>query len=273
MSQAEIKTQKTHQTLMKKSLLTLGCIFSLGTVSICHAALSTGSIAFTGFNADGTDGFSFAALTTISASESIFFRDDEWDGTSFGSGEAEFLWTAPGGGLAAGTVVVFSDISSGVGSGAAVNFGSLSGTAFGDSAINLSGSNEALWAFQGSSNNPTTFLAMISNDFGGDGSSLTGTGLVLGSTAIDLKTGSGDPDVAAFASSRSDQSSFSSYGSIINNNSNWEFADGTGDQSGDVAWNNATAFTAVPEPHEYALLVGGLLATVVFFRRRQASRA
>ncbi len=39
------------------------------------------------------------------------------------------------------------------------------------------------------------------------------------------------------------------------------------------AINSGITLTAVPEPHEYALLVGGLLVAVVFFRRRQASRA
>jgi hypothetical protein len=51
--------------------------------------------------------------------------------------------------------------------------------------------------------------------------------------------------------------------------SNWTF-DNDGAAFGALS---ATSFTAVPEPHEYALLVGGLLATVVFMRRRQSLRA
>lgn len=46
-------------------------------------ALVPGSIAFTGFNADGNDGLAFVALAAIPPGTTIFFSDREWTGSGF----------------------------------------------------------------------------------------------------------------------------------------------------------------------------------------------
>ena len=75
------------------------------------ALVGPGDIAFTGWNADSRDAFSFVALTEINPGETIIFTDNEWDGASFNSGEGELSWTANSL-VAAGTVVALSDINS-----------------------------------------------------------------------------------------------------------------------------------------------------------------
>jgi hypothetical protein len=45
--------------------------------------LNVGSIAIVGFNADGNDNLAFVALVDIPAGETIYFEDNEWNGTSF----------------------------------------------------------------------------------------------------------------------------------------------------------------------------------------------
>jgi hypothetical protein len=54
-------------------------------------AVGPGSIAFTGFNADGNDNLAFVALETIAAGTVITFTDNEWGGSSFNTGES--TWT------------------------------------------------------------------------------------------------------------------------------------------------------------------------------------
>ena len=46
-------------------------------------ALSSGSIAFTGFNADGNDNIAFVALVDIAVGETIVFEDNEWTGSAW----------------------------------------------------------------------------------------------------------------------------------------------------------------------------------------------
>ena len=50
--------------------------------------LLSGSIAFTGFNADGSDNLAFVALETLSTGTVIHFTDNEWLGANFNSGES-----------------------------------------------------------------------------------------------------------------------------------------------------------------------------------------
>ncbi|ATG91652.1 hypothetical protein [Methylomonas koyamae] len=52
-----------------------------------HAALTTGDIAFTSFNAD-EDGFSLVAFVDIGANTTIHFNDNEWNGNAIGAGGA-----------------------------------------------------------------------------------------------------------------------------------------------------------------------------------------
>ena len=72
------------------------------------SALTTGDIAFTTFNAD-EDGLSFVALTGIAANTTVFFSDNEWNGSAFNTGESYSQWVSGGNAIAAGTVVRLKD--------------------------------------------------------------------------------------------------------------------------------------------------------------------
>lgn len=186
-------------------------------------ALGLGSIAFTGFNADGNDDLAFVALETIAAGTVVYFNDQEWQGSAFNTGEGQVTWTATAD-IAAGTVVTINSFSSAPTS----NFGSVSGSS------GLGSDGEAVYAYIGAAFAPTAFLAAIANDgFAQSGGTLAGTGLVVGETAIDLSNGGTNPgeDVAVFNGVRTGAASFADYAAAINNPANWLTQDGSGDQS------------------------------------------
>ena len=75
-------------------------------------ALGPGSIAFTGFNADGGDNIAFVVLEEIPAGTEIHFSDNEWTGSAFDTLSAEtiFTWTATST-ISAGTIVTIDNVS------------------------------------------------------------------------------------------------------------------------------------------------------------------
>ncbi|QRM88357.1 hypothetical protein FG167_03680 [Lacinutrix sp. WUR7] len=58
---------------MKKIYLLL---FTLSCILTANAQLQTGDIAFTGYNSDGTDSFSFVTFVEIPANTVIIFTDN-----------------------------------------------------------------------------------------------------------------------------------------------------------------------------------------------------
>ena len=142
-------------------------------------AVNPGDIAFTAYNADGTDSFSFVALATIATGEVINFTDNGWRSTNvFRTGEGTIAWTAPAGGVVAGTVVTLTASTATVGS--ITTTGSLNFNANGDGLI----------AYQGSAASPAFVFALNNQDFGWQAdatdasTSALPTGLVEGLTAI-----------------------------------------------------------------------------------------
>ena len=193
-------------------------------------AQSSGDIAFIGFNTDADKDFSIVALADISANTTIYITDDETTGIGspsalFGS-EGTITWSTGGNDIKAGTVVVFTDIDD----NANIRFGSSIGSIIRNGAFNISGSRDGLIAFVGAdSNSPTVFLAalQIGNDntflgpFDGDGITLTNTGLVIG-TSIIVFDDSSAPDGASYIASRSSETSYSDYYSLLSDDtSNW----------------------------------------------------
>jgi len=102
------------------------------------AQTNPGDIAFTAFNADGSDEFAFVTLVDIPANTSIWFTDNEWDGDSFADlNEGEIYWfhisVVP-----ARTVILIENTND---SSPTVNIGTVSG-----GGANLGSSNEELFA-------------------------------------------------------------------------------------------------------------------------------
>ncbi len=186
---------------------------------------AAGDIMFVGYNADGTDGFAFVLLVDTPNGTSIGFTDNEWDGSSFNTGEGEITWTNnTGGTLSAGTVIKLTGTSSGSPS---ANSGSAAGS------INLNASDEGLFAFTGTASSPGTFLSAIFNDaIANTGNTLTSTGMTEGTTATAI---TGDEDVMVY-SSGSTVCSFSVLSgcrTLLATPGNWDTQDGSGDQSQD----------------------------------------
>ncbi len=192
------------------------------------APFAPGDIAFVGFNADGNDDIAFVALREIPAGTVIYFNDREWTGAAFNTGEGEVTWTASSS-IAAGTVVTIN------------NFGSTPVSNLGTTSSNtgLSTSSEIVYAYVGAPGAPTAFLAAIANNgFTADGGTLTGTGLVAGTTAIDLSVVDAGADIGVFNGARNGQDSYAGFLAQINNPANWLTQDTAADDSIDATAPN-----------------------------------
>ena len=227
-------------------------------------ALAPGSIAFTGINADGNDNIAFVALTTIAAGETIIFEDNEWNGTAFAdTNEGAFSWTSTTA-VAAGTIVRIDNIGTGT---ITASTGTASATVAGRGTNRgIGGNDETIYAYQGSASSPTFIAAVATGGFSTANGVLTNTGLVAGTSALDLSTLLNDLDIAAFNGARSGQASFANYLQILNTASNFIGQDGTGDQSidgtnPDVPFSS-TAFTIqAAEPPQSVAFSGTVSVT------------
>ena len=222
---------------------------SLGWIASPVISLSPGAIAFVGFNADGNTDLAFVALAPIAANDVIRFTDNAWNGSPVGTGgafsatEGVVTWTAPAGGVVAGTVVNLNNLSSPTRSASAGTVTSSSGS------LNLNVENETVYAYQGDVLTPTGFLAVIATH---TADSTDGTGLSP-AHIIHLPN---DKDVAAYIGSRSGEASFATYLTLLGNTDNWLTEDGSGDQSTngiapDVPFA-ATAFTVTNTENTFA---------------------
>ncbi|UCV29997.1 PEP-CTERM sorting domain-containing protein [Ferribacterium limneticum] len=227
-----------------------------------HAALNTGDIAFTGFNAD-FDHWSIVTNVDIAANTTIYFGDNEWTGSKWAdTNEHTMAWNTGTSVIKAGTVILFTenvDLNPDV---ISASVGTLSLAAGTGSNYGISASDDTIYAFLGSSAAaPTTFLAGLTTE--SSATNLTNAGLTVGSTAVKLTNST---DFAQYTGLRNDKASFAEYASVANNAANWNIIIG-GDQSAQVI--DTTAFTlAVPEPKSYAMLFAGLGLMGAIARRR-----
>lgn len=195
---------------------------------------SPGDIAFIAANVDGGDDFAFVTLVDIPANTSIYFTDNEWNGTAFADlNEGELTWTNGSSILLAGSVVVFTDpVNTSSGS---VNVGTMSGTSW-----NLGSSNEWFYALMSepatSYGSTPIFLAAMGTDAGSGW--LTGTGLTEGTDAIDFNN---DHDGFKYTGIREGEATFAAYLPLIMNSANWQDETSDGEL---ILPISATTFTA-----------------------------
>ncbi len=199
------------------------------------AQLVEGDLMFVGYNADGNDGFAIVALVDIPANSTIYFTDNEWNGSAIGSGgafnsstEGEITWNTGGSIIDEGSVITFDETNSASNTNYGASNGTISGT------INLNASNEVLYMFIGTDDiTPTRFISAIANDgFNASKGHINGTGLSVGTNATSI---TGDEDIMVYTGSTS-CSIPADCASNIANASNWTTEDGGGDQS-----NNSTS--------------------------------
>lgn len=202
-----------HQSSHKSFLfLILLFVFEQG---MAQTNLTTGEIGIVHMNT-GTEEFQFVTFVDLSANTEIYFTDNPANATgAIGTAEGTVLYTAPAGGVTAGTVISYTGISGG--------FSTTS-----DGNMTLANSGDNILAYQGTLSNPTTLLYVIAKNAGNVGTLPTGfTNYVyLGS------------DDGVYTGSRTSLSS-SGYLNLINDNINWTL-------SGSGATPNSTSFAMAP---------------------------
>jgi hypothetical protein len=120
--------------------------------------LNAGDIAFSGYNSStAADDFSFVLLRNIGPGTVINFTNNGWLSTNaFGTGEETITWTAPAGGLSAGTEIkIAGTTATKSGSGAA---GTVTGTA-----LSLGINGDQVLAYRGSAAAPIFISAIHMN--------------------------------------------------------------------------------------------------------------
>lgn len=209
------------------------CQFLLYSI-ICQSQ-TAGDLLFTAFNTDGDKDFAIVILTDIPPNSTIYFTDDESDGTgNLAGSEGTITWQTGSKTIYAGTSIVFTDVDNNSNPNFKASIGTISRTG----AFSLSGSKDGLIAFVGTDENtPTAFLAalQIGNDtaelgpFDGDGITLSNTGLAIG-TSITIIDNVASPDGGKYTGSRSDQTSFSNYVTqLLDGENNWTTVSSSGD--------------------------------------------
>jgi len=201
---------------MLRTVLAPACLALLS--GQASAALTSGDLAFTAFNAD-EDGWAMTTFVDIAADTTIFFSDNEWNGSGFNSGESFHSWHTGGDAISAGTVIRFRNIDQ---ANRSASIGTLSGSG---SNFGISASNETIYAYLGNDNStPSIFLTAISSE--GD-INIVQTGLSAGVNAAVL---SDSADYAEYIGPRSGMSGFTDYAALVNDAANWSILVG-GDQS------------------------------------------
>ncbi len=245
---------------MKKSVFALALLAA----SAQAQALTTGDMAFTSFNADN-DGWAMVTFVDIAANTTVYFSDNEWNGTAFvDANEHALSWNTGTATIAAGSVVVFTEIDAAP-EVIRASVGTLALAGSGGTNLGFAKSNETVYAFLGSSGvAPTTFLTALTTENDSASANITNAGLTIGVNAIALVN---DADFGEYTGARTGQASFASYASLVNDAANWNDV-GSGEFTGNVLNSTAFSVTAVPEASTYGMMLAGL-GLVGFMARRR----
>ena len=232
-------------------------------------AVSSGDIAFTGFNADRSS-VSFVVLSALNPADTILFSSANESNGVFASNPAVYSWTAASA-LSVGTVVELTNFGKSNDTASTGTLARLPGGSF----TSINTSQDTIYAFTGTKTSPS-FVAGISNDKLSS-NVFAGTGLT-GSAAIQLSTGSAisgaqySADYAKFNGSHTGYASVAELRAALAERSNWTIDTNNGNyNSAAYASLGTTSFSiaAVPEPSHLALLLGGLMTLGVVTKRRK----
>jgi len=193
-------------------------ILTMGQVVLGQSA---GDLAFIGWNSDGNDDMVFILLADFSVDTKVYISDDEYN-NGWANSEGAISWVVPNGGLLAGTMVEINNSGS---DPPTVNTGTVAEE---DAGFNIATGEEAVYAYTstGTYNSGTfTFLAAFCNA-SSFGDFLNGTSLTDGTDAWSW----GNKDNWRYTGSTS-STSVGQMKTYLQNSNNWEFTDGSGDQS------------------------------------------
>jgi hypothetical protein len=253
---------------MTKSLALIAAAAAALVSHSAMAALAAGDIAFTALNAD-EDGWALVTFVDIAANTTVYFTDNEWNGSAFNTGESYHRWSSGASTIAAGAVIRFQNIDDAA--ALSSTLGTLSRASIsGSSNFGLSASEDSVYAYTASSATgaPTFLAAITTTAFTGATTSglLINTGLSIGNGAIAL---GGGAEYEEYTGVRSGQASFAAYKPLVGDIANWTTNPDNGSYGSLVPDTTAFAVTAVPEPQTYALMLSGLLAVGWMARRRR----
>lgn len=208
------------------------CCFLLN--SVTGNSQSIGDIAFVAFNTDGDKDFSIVILADITPNSTIYFTDDETNGSGgFVGSEGIITWSTGSKTIFAGTIVIFTDIDQNTNP----NFSASIGTITRSGSFGLSGSKDGIIAYTGTDANiPTTYLAALQignadselGPFDVDGITLTATSLTIGTT-ITVIDNVASPDGGKYTGSKSNKTIYSDYLTTISDKTNWTTVSSSGD--------------------------------------------
>lgn len=218
----------------------------LGTGTIVNddfQTLNAGDIVITAINGDTPDQFSFVPLVGLVEGSTIAFTDNAWTGTALSTNEGVITYTAPVGGLAAGTKVVIEFTATPsiiVGTGSVAASGS----------FGLSTSGDSLIAYTGVSTSPnflfsvTTWGEYITTGTTNTNTTYLPTGLVIGTSAVDAlgpTSPIADVDNGEYIHASGTSGTASAIRALVANRANWQTSD-TG-----ISPLNTSNFTVLPD--------------------------
>ncbi|BBD64611.1 5'-nucleotidase/2',3'-cyclic phosphodiesterase [Nostoc commune NIES-4072] len=208
-------------------------------------ALNSGDVAFIGINTAGgsDDWVAFVTLATIPEGTVIYFTDNELTtgtATAFNTGESYTKWTAPAGGVVAGTIVTLTNFD--VTGGPVANVGTAAVVTFsGSSNRGFSQTTDSVYAYLAASDatvdTPITQIARINIGNAEDG---VAPNLLPADSRISFLTGE---ESAAYIGTRT-ANTFAEFKAIVNNPANWTLTTG----ATLITALNQTAFTINATP-------------------------
>ena len=194
---------------------------------IAQTTLTAGDLAIIGFNGDNPDQFAFVLLVDIESGTEITFTDSgvKSDNT-FRGNEGAIKFTASSN-YSAGSIITYTGPQSDLPSG---DFTEANDSNVGNNDMNLSGSGDQIFAFQGSSSTPTFIFGFQINSNIWQTDATASTNSALPSTLTNgvnaVAVGSGSGAGSEFDNSVYDEAltsgSKASILAVIVNNSNWD---------------------------------------------------
>lgn len=207
---------------IKISILSFLLIYS----TEVNATINMGGIMIIGFDGDNPDYLVFAVLEDLPPGEQFYITDNEWNGSSFDTGEGVVQWTNDTGSIITAGIIISLNVTT-----LTFDLGSATSIA---TTLSLTTSGDDIYLYQGGDgiSTPTNFITAFSS--GPDPvATLSGTGLTDGLNAISTAHFN-NLDVILYSGSLNCAGlDLDGCAAMFANPANFTSQDGSGDQSTD----------------------------------------